>query len=335
MPSASFQASVFIESPVLEVFDFVKDPSRLPHWVPFYASVEPIRSPPSKRGDRFRAHFSIVPPVLTRLESARGFFSTSFPIEVELDDIVHGRRLAYRTTDFSWATICDFRPLAGGTLFTSTQSLWSAVGLLLTYSLGPFQAMFEDSHQQILAGLKRRLEGRYVDAKPQVFFSYRREIEPGVSGRLFDALVAEFGLGTVWRDVNSLKAGRPWPKAIDEAVRASKVIVAHVGDGWEDRLVEQAKTVDPLRDELQLGLASEGTRLIPVITTTRTHVTLGDRMKEISEKLEGSVELKRNAKNICERFAPANQAQLLRPDPDFHNDLEPLLRSIWHAFRAG
>jgi uncharacterized protein YndB with AHSA1/START domain len=92
-------ASVIIESPLLQVFDYVANPDHLPEWVPIYSDVEPRFGRPAETGDSFNAQFSIVPRAFAAGLDRTGQGLGSLWLEVSLDDLVHGRRIAYRCKD--------------------------------------------------------------------------------------------------------------------------------------------------------------------------------------------------------------------------------------------
>jgi hypothetical protein len=335
-----FRASAMIDCSVLDAFNYVANPTYLPEWVPFYNDVSPQFDRTLEKGDRFVATLSMVPPVWNRFAGLPGIptlfsslLSTSWPIQVDVDDVVHGRRIAYRAKEVSWTTICDFEPMAGQTILTVTHSLWSMSGLMANQWLGPVQGTIGDLHRRVIDGLKRRLEGRQAEIEPKIFFSYRRADAPYVAGRIFDALTSEFGLGTVFRDADSLVGGRNWARDVTKVISECRVIVAHVADNWESELVKRADEdqADGLRDELEAGLKNPNAILIPVITSAQSSVTAHERLVAIGAVLSaGQVAAK--APRICERFTPALQSHRLRPDPDFRSDLERLMRSVWFAF---
>jgi TIR domain/Polyketide cyclase / dehydrase and lipid transport len=330
---ALMTASVVIDAPLLEVFDYVSNATHLPEWIPFYSGIDIREAADQKRvrsGDRFTATLSMLPPAFTRFASTLGLPSgIVMPvIEVCVDDVIQGRRISYRAEDVGQTTICDFRSTAGSTLLTVTHSLWSVPGLVASYLMGPLQAVSSDVLHRILASLKRRLEGRATQVEPRIFFSYRRN-QSYIGGRIFDALVSEFGSGTVFRDSTSLLAGRDWQTDINEAICGSKVVVVHIGDDWERQLAEN-RPVDGLRDELETALKSKNSIcFIPALTVRDKNETVSQRMKSIEEAL---TKLDR-ASVIRKKFTSKLQAQLLREDPDFKSDLENMMRSVWSAFR--
>lgn len=336
MSDALITASVVIRSPLLEVFDYVADPRNLPEWVPLYSEIRAIETREDSRatrGDRFAARISLVPSLfrLARLFDRVSQLAAPVEIEVCLDDVVHGRRIAYRS-NIGWTTICDFESSGNQTIFTVTESFWSLPGLWVGYWMGPMHALAKDMQRTVLEGLKRRLEGRAVSPEPKIFFSYRRSDARYVGGRIFDALTAEFGIGTVFRDSNSLLAGGDWANDIRNAIRRCRVVVVHIGDNWEATLQERADGEDGLRDELEAALA-EGTniRIVPVLTSERDRVSLHERMSEVAQGVRA---LGDKAPHMCQKFTRSLQVQLLREDPDFSQDLERLMRAIWVEFRS-
>lgn len=331
-------SSIVIDSPLLEVFDYVADPEHLPEWVPFYSEIQrdhasAIRRGIAKKGDKFTAILSMFPPVANRLIPGLAFMPSMLPREIEVcvDDVVHGRRIAYRSQDAGWTTICDFEPFAGRTFLTTTHSLWSMQGLTMSYWLGPLQAVAGDLSRRVLEGLKRRLEGRAIEPSPQIFFSYRRTDARYIGGRIFDALTSEFGSGTVFRDANSLLAGRDWEGDIKQAIRACKVVVVHIGDHWEQSLQEKMDEYDGLREELEAALENvDQIRFIPVITSNEDDFSLNKRMTNVEHGIQHLGDL---APRMRKTFTAKLQVQRLREDPDFSSDLERLMRAVWNAFR--
>lgn len=329
---SELSATVVIETPLLEVFDYVSNPENLPEWALAYSSIKLHDwngSPNSRR--KFSAKLSVFPGMIEKALAAAFIPDDLFAptIEVRVDDEVHGRRIAYRA-DTGWTTICDFKPTGGRTILTITQSLWSLQGILLTYWMGPMQAFVNDILHRGLQGLKRRLEGRETEATPQIFLSYRRKDSQFVGGRIFDALVGEFGAGTIFRDTDSLLAGRYWADDIQTAVRQCRVVVVHIGDQWENILAEHANGKDPLRDEIESALSGNNAQIIPVMTTQLERHDMYGRMHQIEEKLKT---LQKHAPLMCGKFTSKLQVQRLRQDPDFSADLEHLMRAVWSEFR--
>jgi TIR domain len=328
-------ASIVIRSPLLEVFDYVANPNNLKEWVPLYSHVSDAEHIVRvSKGDQFRATVSLMPPTLANLLPTEGLLPalTNPQIQVTVDDVVHGRRLAYRANS-GWTTICDFEASGDRTILTATQSVWSLPGLVSSYWMGPMQAIANDMQRRTLEGLKRRLEGRKIDPEPQIFFSYRQSDARYVGGRIFDALTAEFGLGTVFRDSKSLLAGGNWGDNIRDAIQQCKVVVVHIGDEWDNIIKKkrEAKEPDALVDELEAALeVKRPIRVVPVLTSEDDHVSMYKRMKQIEDNLS----LLGKDSQVRKKFTGKLQVQRLREDPDFTRDLERLMRAVWTAFRS-
>jgi hypothetical protein len=58
-----------------------------------------------------------------------------------------------------------------------------------------------------------------------VFISYRRSDSQAWADRLADSLTLRFGGGLIWRDVDDIPAGEPWPTAIRKALAAADAVL--------------------------------------------------------------------------------------------------------------
>lgn len=68
----------------------------------------------------------------------------------------------------------------------------------------------------------------------EIFLSYKRSDDPGYVARLADSLERIFGEGTVYRDVDSERAGGNWKKSITRTVSGAEVVLAVIGPAWQD-----------------------------------------------------------------------------------------------------
>jgi hypothetical protein len=103
----------------------------------------------------------------------------------------------------------------------------------------------------------------------RIFISYRREDASGHAGRLADHLVAQFGSGQVFMDVDTLEPGQDFVAAIEQAVGSCAVLLAVIGRSWlaatnpaGQRRLEQPS--DYVRLEIEAALA-RNVRVIPVL----------------------------------------------------------------------
>ena len=102
----------------------------------------------------------------------------------------------------------------------------------------------------------------------EVFLSYRRSDDPGYVGRLADSLERLFGMSTVYRDVDSERAGGNWKKSITRSVSGAQVVIVVIGPVWQELLKSwPAEQRDWVRFELNQAKALD----IPVIPVKLAH----------------------------------------------------------------
>ena len=101
-----------------------------------------------------------------------------------------------------------------------------------------------------------------------IFLSYRRDDSAGFAGRLADALETEFGAGSVFRDVDDIRAGEDFIQAIEFHMRQVGAVLVMIGPHWLATGADGRRRLDDPRDfvrqEIQAALAS-GKPLIPLL----------------------------------------------------------------------
>src|SRR5680860_986526 len=114
----------------------------------------------------------------------------------------------------------------------------------------------------------------------RVFVNYRRNDTRHVAGRLRDLIVARFGKGSVFVDVDSIEPGLDYVTAIDTAVGSCDVMLVLIGDRWleasddeDHRRIDDP--ADRLRIEIESGLRNE-TGVIPVLVDSASMPTSRD-----------------------------------------------------------
>ncbi|MES9818270.1 MAG: toll/interleukin-1 receptor domain-containing protein [Candidatus Thiodiazotropha sp.] len=86
-----------------------------------------------------------------------------------------------------------------------------------------------------------------------IFLSYRRRDSSGYIGRVADHLESAFG-ETVFLDVDSIKPGSDWKKVLNEAVSRAQIVLAIIGDDWQQALTTHSPDeTDFIRFELNLA----------------------------------------------------------------------------------
>lgn len=100
----------------------------------------------------------------------------------------------------------------------------------------------------------------------RIFLSYRRDDSAGFAGRLADAMEAEFGAGSVFRDVDDIRPGEDFIHAIESHLQQVGVVLVMIGPRWLDA-DGRRRLEDPgdfVRQEIQAALES-GKPLIPLL----------------------------------------------------------------------
>lgn len=104
---------------------------------------------------------------------------------------------------------------------------------------------------------------------PKVFISYRRSESGGHAGRLYDAMVARFGEGNVFMDVD-LQPGVDFVERISSAVAACHVLLVVMGPDWARPPAGEAqpRIADPddfVRLEVATALRRSDVTVIPLL----------------------------------------------------------------------
>jgi len=146
-----------------------------------------------------------------------------------------------------------------------------------------------------------------------IFLSYRRSDSHDVTGRIYDRLAGHFGRDVVFKDVDSIPFGDDFRTHLNQGVGRCLVLVAVIGPTWLD--VSEAdgqRRVDNPNDWVRVELETALGRGIPVIPL----LVGGARLPRADELPETLKEL------------PNRGAAQARPDPDFHVDLDRLIRRL-------
>jgi hypothetical protein len=102
----------------------------------------------------------------------------------------------------------------------------------------------------------------------QIFISYRREETAGHAGRLEERLESHFGAEQVFRDIEDLTPGLPFPDAIDRRLDQASVILVLIGARWlvaeHDGVRRLDREDDYVRIEVARALHS-GKPVVPVL----------------------------------------------------------------------
>lgn len=129
-----------------------------------------------------------------------------------------------------------------------------------------------------------------------IFISYRRDDTEGEAGRLFDDLTRVLGQDAVFMDVDGIRPGVDFRKAIDENVSGCGVLLAMIGKQWLTVTDSQGnRRLDHENDYVRLEIAAALGRNIAVIPVLvhEAHMPRADELPDSLRDLayRNSVEL--------------------------------------------
>ncbi|NTW54967.1 MAG: acyl carrier protein [Chlorobaculum sp.] len=147
----------------------------------------------------------------------------------------------------------------------------------------------------------------------KIFISYRREDSEYIAGRIFDRLAVRFGENQIFSDVDSIPLGVDFRAFLDDKVSCCDVFLAVIGDNWVgENQKANRRRIDDEKDFVRIEVESALNRNIPVIPV----LIKGSEMP-VENELPISI------KSLAYR----NGIQV-RPDPDFHRDIDRLIQGL-------
>lgn len=146
-----------------------------------------------------------------------------------------------------------------------------------------------------------------------IFISYRHSDSADITGRIYDRLVSQYGIHSVFKDVEAIPLGTDFRKVIHEAVGTCKVLLVVVGKEWVASRDEAGdRRLDNPADFVRIELETALERDIPLVPLLVSGATM-PKEADLPESLGGFIY--RNGIPI-------------RPDPDFHSDMDRLIVSL-------
>jgi hypothetical protein len=221
-------------------------------------------------------------------------------------------------------TLPDFEPFSPQQL--PLLHIWSRdIGVTVSLAECKEYAQYRDRFREIFTVLQSEpgpLNQHKVDRIKRtsstklgggVFISYRRQDSQDVVGRIYDKLIVKYGADNVIRDIDSLTIGRPFPEALDEAVTASAIILVIIGKHWASICNEHgaqrlSDNNDFVRREVIRALESHK-RVVPILVAGADMPVKSDIPEILHPLLD-------------------QHGSLIRSDPDFHHDMDRLMRQI-------
>ena len=173
-----------------------------------------------------------------------------------------------------------------------------------------------EEFQKLLASLEVETTAKEkvkLTRSPRIFISYRRADSTDVTGRIYDRLKEHFGKSAIFKDVDSIPPGVDFKEHLEKAVGKCKVFLVVIGDRWLEAKDEKRRNrlQDP-DDFVRIEIESALNRNILIIPL-----------------------LVRGASMPAEQKLPPSLRKLvyrngisIRPDPDFHGDIDRLIEAI-------
>ncbi len=146
-----------------------------------------------------------------------------------------------------------------------------------------------------------------------IFISYRRTDSAEIVGRIYDRLTARMPRSAVFRDIDSIPLGKCFPDVLAETVAATRVGLVIIGPDWFDALAANGqRRLDDPEDFVRLEVAALLARDIDVIPCLVGHAKM------------------RSPEALPEALRPLalRNAIAIRPDPDFHTDMNCLFDQL-------
>lgn len=147
----------------------------------------------------------------------------------------------------------------------------------------------------------------------RIFLSYRRDDTADIVGRIDDRLVEAFGRDNVFKDVDSIPLGEDFRTHLSDAIGQCDALLVLIGQNWIDAADDDGnRRLDADGDYVRLEVELALQRNISVVP-----VLLQDALMPEAEDLPPSIQ------SLAFR-----NATKVRPDPDFHHDLERIITSF-------
>jgi hypothetical protein len=149
------------------------------------------------------------------------------------------------------------------------------------------------------------------DKAPGIFISYRRDDTSDVTGRIYDRLIQHFGKESVFKDVDSIPLGIDFRQHLGDSVGRCDVLLTIIGRQWSAGEVGKRR-LDDVRDFVRIELEAALRRGIPVVPVLVQ-----------GSSLPSGADLPETLQSLVYR-----NGMPVRPDPDFHQDMDKLIRGI-------
>ena len=159
-----------------------------------------------------------------------------------------------------------------------------------------------------------QIETQDTGATKSVFICYRRRDSQYITGRICDRLKENFSKEAIFMDVDSIPLGVNFRHHLNQQIKSCKVALAVIGEQW-------LSIADEATGRPRLKNRQDHVR-IEIETTLRLQVPLIPILVQGASMPQKS-ELPTTLKDLPEQNGIA-----VRPDPDFHRDMDRLIKGI-------
>lgn len=151
-----------------------------------------------------------------------------------------------------------------------------------------------------------------------VFISYRRDDSHYIADRIYDWLIRKRGRRNIFKDVDAIPPGQDFRQVIHAAVGRCDALLVVIGPGWLTAAKAPGmRRLDDPNDFVRMEIEAAIKRDIPIIPLLVNNATT-----PTAEDLPPSLQ------TLAWRHG-----LLVRPDPDFHNDMGRLIAALSNSRR--
>jgi hypothetical protein len=142
---------------------------------------------------------------------------------------------------------------------------------------------------------------------PKIAISYRRT-DTDATGRIYDRLVQRYGRETIFRDIDRIRFGVDFRKAVNEALNDTDILLAIVGPNWRGVTDDGSIRIQEANDIVRIEVETALKRDIPVIpvlisnTVMPKPTELPETLTEFSFRNAASIDSGRNFDHDIERL---------------------------------
>jgi hypothetical protein len=156
-------------------------------------------------------------------------------------------------------------------------------------------------------------ERQVTERIDHIFICYRRSDSTGITERIYDKLVERFGRTAVFKDVHSVPYGADFRKYINDKVGECRVMLVVIGDQWLGAVDKAGqRRLEDKHDFVRIEIEGALQRDILIIPLLLNEVSIPQ-----AEDLPASL-----------RDLTHRNAARVRNDPDFHTDVNRLIKSL-------